>query len=1192
MPLFVKRLEMHGFKSFADKVTIELTHGITVVVGPNGCGKSNVTDAVRWVLGEQSAKHLRGLRMDDIIFSGTTSRKPVSFAEVSITFDHSDGALGLDFQEITVTRRLYRSGESEYLLNKRQCRLKDIQELFMDTGIGREAYSFIGQGRVDEILFARPEERRQIFEEAAGILRYKTRKRETERRLAETAENLLRVGDIIHELTGQLIPLGEQAAAARHYLELRTMLRERDVSLLVHQGGQLRLQWYDVSGKAAAAADELLQLQAGVVRRETELNGMRLTLDKEQDDLLVMQREVQHLSSQLEKVQAGNDVNQEKIRNLEWQLSEGRSSLAELERQEQNLSAEEISIFDRVSAANKMLAKAEKELQTARQSMENMDSSPEALRSAACRKELDRLSPEIRRLQSDYSRLEAELEQLTERAASRSSAYTEQEAELNALLSAGQELLAQKEKQAVEQKQLSSLALANEAKRAENATRLSAATERKEQQLKELTFVQNRLQLLAELENSMTGYYRGVKAVLTAKRNNGQFAGIFGTVADVLDVPPQYVVALEAALGAALQNLVTDSDIVAKEAIAWLKATKEGRATFLPLNILEAPARGSIPAALTEQQGYLGVAADLIGCEARFAPVAESLLGRVHLATNLDVALAVARILRFRERVVTLEGDVILPGGAMTGGREKKEAGVLSRRREVEALQVTVKKLSVQIDAEQQRIKALTLQSDNLAAEEAELAAKMRAGEMSLSVKENEIVFLARQEESAKRKQEAIKQEAELIISRREAKEIALTKVKEILESCQEQENSLRVELAGLAGVLSAREHEKRSLQNEYTESRVRFASIQKQLEHDKEELERLERERVRLSERKKGKETEIREIKSQRLELDELAEKGREQAKALEQERLKFLSVLLKREAKLKEKNTLCREEAEQIRQLEKNLAGLERKQARLEVEQGRLEMDLQAVIDRLRESWELDFAAAEKLAQPVTDSMQAQAEVLQLKEQISALGMVNLGAIEECGRVRERVDFLIRQQNDLLEGEKDLLRVIREMDSRMGEKFAAAFAIISENFGLVFKELFGGGRAQLRLTDQDNLLEAGIEIMAQPPGKKLQHLSLLSGGEKALTAIALLFAFLKVKPTPFCILDEIEASLDEANLARFTEYLGKLSGETQFVLISHRKKTMELADILYGVTMEEAGVSKLISVRLREAQMQASTA
>ena len=1190
--MFVKRLEMHGFKSFADKAIIEFTHGVTVVVGPNGCGKSNITDAVRWVLGEQSARHLRGLRMDDIIFSGTASRKPVSFAEVSLTLDHSDGVLGLDFQEITVTRRIYRSGESEYLLNKRQCRLKDIQELFMDTGIGREAYSLIGQGRVDEILHARPEERRLIFEEAAGILRYKTRKREAERRLAETAENLLRVGDIIHELASQLVPLGEQAAAARHYLELRTLLRERDVTLLVHQGRLLRQQWYDVSQKATTAADELLQLQAGVGRRETELTGLQLALDDEQSAVLVMQRELQRLSSKLEKVQGGSAVNQEKIRGLEWQLAEGATFLAELERQEQTFLAERLLISQQITAADKILAKAENEMQAAKRLMENIESSPEAVRSAACRKELDRLSPEIRRLQTDYGRLEVELEQLAERAASLSAGYADRKAELTVLSSARQGLLAEKAELMAEQKRLNSFVLANNARCEQNTAQLAETTAINEMRVKALAAAQNKLQVLAELENAMAGYYQGVKAVLAAKKKSGQFAGILGTVADVLHVPSEYVTAVEAALGAALQNLVVDNDGVAKEIIAWLKKTREGRATFLPLNILEAPVRGSMPAALTEQFGYIGVAADLISREERFAPVAESLLGRVHLVRELDTAISVARILRFRERVVSLEGDVILPGGAITGGQDKKQAGVLSRRKEAETLQVIVEKLLAEIDAERHRIQALTVLREDLAGEAAELAEKMRAGELSLGVKENELVFLTRQEESATRVFEGYEREAEAIISRREAKEAALTKARGNLESFQEQENCLWVELAGLAGILSAREHEKRRLQDEYTESRVRLASIQKQREHEEEELERLGRERVQLAERKKGKEAEIRGIKTKRLELDEVVEKGKEEAAVLEQERLKLLSMMLKREAKLKEKNTFCREEAEQIRQLEKSLTGLERKQARLDVEQGRVEVELQAVLDRLRESWELEFAAAEKLVQPPVDSVQTQAEVQKLKENISALGMVNLGAIEECGRLQERVDFLTRQRHDLLEGEKDLLRVIREIDSRMGEKFAAAFAVINENFGLVFKELFGGGRAQLRLTEQDNLLEAGIEIMAQPPGKKLQHLSLLSGGEKALTAIALLFAFLKVKPTPFCILDEIEAALDESNLTRFAEYLGKLSGETQFILISHRKKTMEQADILYGVTMEEAGVSKLISVRLRDAQAQKTSA
>lgn len=1190
--MFVKRLEMHGFKSFADKTVIELTHGITVVVGPNGCGKSNITDAVRWVFGEQSARHLRGLRMDDIIFGGTASRKPLSFAEVSLTLDHSDGVLGLDFQEVTVTRRLYRSGESEYLLNKCQCRLKDIQELFMDTGIGREAYSFIGQGRVDEILHARPEERRQIFEEAAGIIRYKTRKREAERRLAETAENLLRVGDIIHELAGQLGPLAEQAVAAGDYLELRTKLRELDVTLLVYHGRQLRQQWYDLNQKVIALTDELVQLQAVLGRRETELTEVQLALDEERGAVAFMQREGQHLSLRLEKVQSGNALNQERICSLARQLAEGVSFFVELEMQEQAFSAERGLLSQKIAAANKILEKAEKEQQAAQQAIGKMESSPEAVRFAACQKELDRLSPEIRRLQTDCGRLEVELEQLAERTSFLALQMSAKKTEQATLILAGQGLLAEKDRLAVEKKQLDNRVAANNAKREQAAAKLAEIKGIIEMREKDLAAAQNRLQLFAELESAMAGYYQGVKAVLAAQKKNGQFAGIFGTVADVLQVPLDYVAAVEAVLGAALQNLVAENDDVAKEAIAWLKKTREGRATFLPLSILDVPARRLIPAALTEQSGYLGVVADLIQQEERFTLVAELLLGRVHLTRDLDVAVIVARALRFRERVVTLEGDVILPGGAITGGQEKKQGGVLSRRREAETLQITVKMLVTEIAAAQHSSQELTVTEDELAGEAAVLIENMRAGELALAFKNNELSFLVRQEQTLIHALAGDEREAEVLNGRLKEKEANLTKAKGKLEGYQEQENSLRFELAGLGGVLAAREHEKRSLQDQYTECRVRLITIKKQQEHDEGESERLKRENLQLAERKNSKEAEIRGIKKQQLELDELGKKGKEEATVLEQERVQHFSAMLQREAKIKEKNTLCREEADQIRQLEKSLTGVERRQARTEVEQSRVEAELQAVLDRLRESWEIDFAAAEKLALPVVDSVQIQAEVQRLKENIGALGMVNLGAIDEFGRVQERSEFLIGQRQDLLEGEKDLLRVIREIDSRMGEKFAAVFAVINENFGVVFKELFGGGRAQLILTDKDNLLEAGIEIVAQPPGKKLQHLSLLSGGEKAFTAIALLFAFLKVKPTPFCILDEIEAALDETNLTRFTEYLRKLGRETQFILISHRKKTMEQADILYGVTMEEAGVSKLISVRLREAQTQASTA
>jgi chromosome segregation protein len=1184
--LFVKRLEMHGFKSFADKTTFELTPGITVVVGPNGCGKSNITDAVRWVLGEQSARHLRGTRMDDIIFGGTASRKPLSFAEVSITLDHTDGALGLDYQEVTVTRRLYRSGESEYLLNKRQCRLKDIVELFMDTGIGKEAYSFIGQGRVDELLNARPEERRQIFEEAAGILKYKNRKREAKRRLAETAENLLRVGDIIHELSGQLEPLSEQASAARHYLELRDSLRTLDVDMLVHDARQFRERWYEMDKKTRAAADELLQQQATVGKRETELAQAQMTLDEEQSAVAAMQRDAQRLTSELEKIQSHTAVIQEKIRGVDRQLTEGKALLDDLKRQDGELDQENTRITEQMSAASTGLLKAENDLKAAQQILDQMESSPEALRSVACQEELDKLSTAIRHLESDYSRLDVELEQMAEKAQTLESERLQKASEYHELQEKGKALLAEKDKLVQQKQQLMEQSAVNKAQRTDTTAQLDKLSALRVKSEKEQADAENKQRLLTELEDAMAGYYQGVKSVLSAKKQHGQFAGILGTVVDLLDVPSQYVAAVEAALGTSLQNLVAADDNVAKEAIAYLKKTRGGRATFLPLNILDVQPRRQVPQELQAQPGYIGVAADLIRTEQRFTPVAESLLARVHVVRDLDAAVSVARILRFRERVVTLDGDVMLPGGAMTGGHDKKQGGILSRRREAEALKETIRTMALESKELQRQSDLLMHDLHETATALTVLEEKIREVELAISVRENEVAFLARQADTVLRSQDAYVTEIEALVIRRKEKEDALTLARERLEGYQEQEKELRVELARLAGTLSAREQEKRSLREQYTECRVRLASLHKQQEHYEDERERLLRERAIVAEKKKSKEVEMRELRSQRLELDGQVEEDQEKAAELEEARRGILSDLVEREAALKEKSTLFREEAEQLRQFEKSLTGLERKQARLEVERGRVEVELQAVLDRLRESWELDFEEAERVARPLEDRAAAREKVRLLKENIQELGTVNLGAIDEYNRVSERVEFLTVQRDDLREGEKDLLRIIREIDSRMGEKFASSFAVINEQFGLVFKELFGGGRAHLRLTDPENPLEAGIEIVAQPPGKKLQQLSLLSGGEKALTAIALLFAFLNVKPTPFCVLDEIEAALDEANLIRFTQYLRNLCGQTQFILISHRKKTMEQADILYGVTMEELGVSKQISVRLRGGQ------
>ncbi|MDW7651064.1 MAG: chromosome segregation protein SMC, partial [Bacillota bacterium] len=1119
--MFVKRLEMHGFKSFADKTTFELTPGITVVVGPNGCGKSNITDAVRWVFGEQSARHLRGARMDDIIFNGSANRKPLSFAEVAITLDNSEGALGLDYKEVSVARRIYRNGESEYLLNKRPCRLKDILELFMDTGIGKEAYSFIGQGRVDEILNARPEERRQIFEEAAGILKYKSRKREAQRRLAETAENLLRVGDIINELSGQLEPLSMQADAARNYLRLRDELKTNEIDLYVYDAGLLRTRWYELDGKVKAAADELIDQQTAVTHRENELTQQQLALDEEQAALSALQREVQQLNSSLEKLQGQTAVIREKHSSVEYRIDEGKGAIGEYDRQTETVSEETARIHKQIDDVKRNLSRAQEDLQAAEDELTSLDASPEALRSNACRDELDKLMPEIRRLQSEHDRLDMELQQLAEKE-SETAALREAGCAKLAELQQSNEALALKLAELSRQKTEKLQQIQVRKKSVETlAARAQKQTAQREKTEKERLDAQGRLRLLTELEEAMAGYFQGVKSVLTAKKEQGSFPAVFGTVADLVDVPARYVTAVEAAAGPALQNLVAENDKVAKEAITYLKKTKGGRATFLPLNILDVRKRADAPAQLKSVAGYIGVAADLVSTEERFRPVVESLLGRVHLVADLDIAVTAAKVLGFRERVVTLEGDVILPGGAITGGFDKKQSGVLSRRREVDELRQILRQKETERMAIAKEIEQITSEQAAEAAEAASLEDAVRKLDMELKITENDAAYLISQIEAAETTLSTQDANAKTLRSRWETCRTGLSGIAEKLAVSQERETELRCEAARLAGLLSAREQEKRSLRERYTECRVRLASLHKQQEHNEDELERLKKETDRISRQRLQKEEEIRSQKTLLLELEGTAAESTEEAAVLEEKRNALLAGLVKRENSLKAMSTAFREESENLRRLEKTLSGLERKQARQEMERGRVEVELQTVLDRLRESWELEFADAQAQARPVEDRGAAVAAIGNLKEQIAGLGTVNLGAIEEYTRVSERVEFLVGQRDDLREGEKDLLRIIREIDSRMGEKFVSSFAVINEHFSQVFKELFGGGRAYLRLTDPENPLEAGVEIVAQPPGKKLQHLSLLSGGEKALTAIALLFAFLQVKPTPFCILD-----------------------------------------------------------------------
>ncbi len=1181
--MFIKRLDIHGFKSFADRTTLELTPGITVVVGPNGCGKSNIADALRWVLGEQSVRLLRGARMDDIIFNGTASRKPLGFAEVSVTMDHSDGRLGLDYREVTFTRRLYRDGTSEYLLNRRACRLKEILDMFMDTGIGKEAYSFIGQGRIDEILNSRPEERRLVFEEAAGIQKYKNRKREAERRLFETHENLLRVDDIIRELSVQLEPLEAQAEAARRYLGLREELKSTEVAIFVHEAVNFRNRIAETDILCRKAADAALQHQTEIIRKESGLTAIQTDLDEKQSALLKTRQETQLCSSELEKFRGLVVLTQEKLRSRQ-QLATGIT--ADVEALSSRHSAQETDNRQEqkeMAEVEKVIGKLTGELSALESSLAAAKNTPEAEQASLCRAELDGLLKEVRTLQSDYERLRLGSEQFAAQIDRLQLEEASKAEQLSLILGKAENLAAAQSACQQELEHAVSIRHSNRQEVEELKCRAESLDRQVRESEKQLAEADARLRLLRELESAHTGYGHGVKLILEAvKGDEPQLRGVTGTVADIIQVPAPYVAAVEAALGPALMNLVAEDDTVAKGAIAWLKSIKGGRATFLPLNLLAEQQGHRPPADCRHIAGYLGVASGLVEAPPRFRKLVDMLFSRVHIVRDLDIAVSVARTLRFRERVATLDGDVILPGGAMTGGRERKQGGILSRRRDIAELS----RACVQ---EQERLHAL-------AAERASLSEKYAAAlQLSKTLddlclrREHEISLYNRENDLLREQSFALtasldalnREEQELAAREREITDAGLA-VQAKLDMLVGRERELRVALAQLEGKLAAREQEMKHLHERHTECRVRLAAFREKLEHFGTTIDRHAKAKQDLEQAIRLKEEELIKCRSVELELRSELAVNTEAANALERSLKQQLPVLAAQEKEVRLLSDKLIVEREALRLAEKDFSAAERRQHRLEMDKEKTGHELQSVLDRLRHNWQINLAEATALAAPLADYQTASERAASLKQMLQSVGTVNLGAIDELSRITERISFLTSQRADLAAAGRDLQKIISDVDSLMAEKFAAAFNGLNESFSQVFKDLFGGGKSLLKLTDPQNPLESGVDIIAQPPGKRQQPLSLLSGGEKALSAIALLFSFLKVKPAPFCILDEIDTALDEANLARFNSYLCRLTSGTQFILISHRKKTMEQADMLYGVTMEEPGVSRIISVRL----------
>ncbi|MCL2223759.1 MAG: chromosome segregation protein SMC [Defluviitaleaceae bacterium] len=1183
--MHLKKLELAGFKSFADRISLDFGPGMNAVVGPNGSGKSNIADALRWVLGEQSAKQLRGGKMEDIIFAGTAHRKPLGYAEITMRLDNTDKRLPLEQKEISVTRRVYRSGESEYLINGEACRLKDIAMLFMDTGVGRDGYSIIGQGRIDEILSLRSEDRRHVFEEAAGISKYKSRRTEALNKLERERENRARVDDIIAELDEQLEPLESQSEEARRYLELRDEYKsvhlnifladirkinddmehtEKSLESIMSQSGDGKR----LLTEARSAGEELKNRAAAAdanYRRATEdlLDTTKIIEQKQTDIKLAESRCIQletdsaRLKTEAEKRDSSIAGKHEEISAEEENVSAMQSEVSELN----HALLEQLEISARHENA---MREGAAETDSLNQNV--MDAMTAATESRAAVLEAENM---YRRLEDDKERLDTEIERHEDRLEEATAAFSQNEGALN---SCGKEL---------------SAALKNQEDYAKAYNQLRAEADTLQRELRitseDLTAKRGRFRALSDLEAGHEGYYRSVKAVLSRQKTDAAFAGICGAVGELIGVEDEFETAIEIALGGAAQNIITKTEGDAKHAIEFLKRAKEGRATFLPLTAVKG--RNIDTYRLQNEQGYIGIAAELVDCEDVYAPVISQLLGDIVIMDTLENALALHKKFRYSYKIVTKGGERLSPGGAITGGSvARQSAGIIGRARQLEQLKIEVTELQRDMEILNRREAKLNEKratTRDVLAQTNETVSTLQLEEKNLRAKQqNANETLKTLQENSQNYNEENEKIMARIVEANGAVRVAKT---ELLQKEELVENAR----AALENYQRETEQNRKTITEEadaVTELRVEITRKTEVITHSKSNISRLQKEISTLEQEKKML---LAEISANETAIKQSQENRQEIAAQLEKIQSRLEESRKELTASEAEKNALdaaiAKAEADERSQTDAtNL--LEREIARLEARKESLDASSHRLHNEVWEEYGLTYQTAMQFKREDLTEATLRKTGSQLKSELAGMTDVNLGAIEAFKQIKTRHGFLTTQRDDILEAEAALNELIANLTAEMENRFAEKFAVIAEHFSEVFKEMFEGGKASLRLLDTENVLESGIEIIAQPPGKSLQNLMLLSGGERALTAITLLFSILRMKPSPFCVLDEIESALDDANVARFANFLKQYAKGTQFIIITHRKGTMEAADTLYGVTMEEQGVSKMVSVKIVE--------
>ena len=1183
--MYLKALEIQGFKSFPDKTVLAFGSDITAVVGPNGSGKSNIADAIRWVMGEQSTRTLRGSKMEDVIFNGTEKRKGLGFAEVTLVLDNTEHIFQMEETEVAVTRRYYRSGESEYYINRRSVRLKDVNELFMDTGLGREGYSIIGQGRIDEILSVKSADRREVFEEAAGISRFRHRKEAAERKLERTDENLVRINDKIDELELQVEPLRVQAEKTKKYLVLRDELKGLEISLWLEQLERIRASSLKLRSDCEAAVrqrdeahDEVERLYAESGRLAEEMRDKDVQAEELRGKQSGMDEQVHACENGIALLKndiKNNSENAQRIRQ-ELEQQEGRAG----------------SIAAQIDERKGRLAEIERDM-------------------AACQEKIDALAESTREVLGSAGSLNEELERLQERERLETASAGEARELLSALAAAAQELYDREEKLSQElQEQEEKAAQAREGleatkKELEKVTedrdaarnvisgyqmrlqsrqrRLDQAQEKHRRLQMDENNLNSRIKMLAEMEKLYEGYSKAVKLVM-GEGARGGLRGVRGPVAGLLHVPDQYAVAIEIALGGAMQNLVVERDEDGKNAINYLKRRDGGRATFLPMNTIR-PAEFR-DKAVEREDGFVGMGDALISFEPEYAGIFSNLLGRVVIASDMDKAMAMARKFGHRFRIVTLDGQVLNAGGSMTGGSVSRSAGILSRANELERLNKQkdglaadlktavdeLAKVQREVTAAQYELDAATGQLRE--AEDAVLKYSERADSAAVQLAEIE------------QRRQALAGERGQVRRRMEENTENTAQAKARIETLEGSAAALRAEGEAKAQGRTALQDKVNKLNEESAQHSAMLAGLEGEQSALRQSIGELERLRDDLSGDTASRTAMIGEFEQQN---DYLTRRIKEEEERLQ--RLKAASqegsAAIRRlndeklalEGRRNQADRQARDKNNELLAMEREVSVLEQKSAEAAMEEKQL-------LDKLWESYELSHEAAKAQRVELESIQKAQRRIGELKRSISALGSINPDAVEEFARVNERYTYFTGQRDDVAKAKKELEDIIAQITSEMTGIFKEQFQLINEGFKVAFTDLFGGGRANLELEDPEDVLNCGIEIKAQPPGKTVQNMSALSGGERALIAIALYFAILKVRPTPFCVMDEIEAALDEANVVRYARYLRRISDKTQFIVITHRRGTMEEADVLYGVTMQEKGVSRMLTINLNDVE------